>query len=214
MLSIKNLSKSFSKKKYFFSKSAKHKKIIKNLSFETSNSSITFVQGSNGTGKTTFLKLLSGIILADRGAISLDNKKIKRDQIDYIDSSERSFFWRLSVKENLIFFARVNFLPAETIQKIDIFLKEFNCYELRNIEFMKLSSGEKQRINLVRAFLKNARIMLFDEVTNSIDEESKNILYTKVKDAANNGKIIFWSSHDLEERELLKCTHALDLENI
>ena len=103
MLSIKNLSKSFSKKKYLFSKGAEHKKIIKNLSFETSNSSITFVQGPNGTGKTTFLKLLSGIILADSGAISLDDKKIKRDQIDYIDSSDRSFFLEVVCKRKFTF---------------------------------------------------------------------------------------------------------------
>lgn len=214
MLSIENLSKSFGKKKYFFSNSSEHKQIIKNLSFKTSSSSITFVKGSNGTGKTTFLKLLSGIILADEGSISLDNKIINRDEIDYIDCSDRSFFWRLSVRENLLFFARVNFLPKETIKNIDTILKEFNCYELRNVEFMKLSSGEKQRINLVRAFLKNAKIMLFDEVTNSIDKETKEILYKKVKHLANNGTIIFWSSHAVEEYDLLECTHTIDLENI
>ena len=72
----------------------------------------------------------------------------------------------------------------------------------------------KLNINYRMNLVKESKEVKDEATAKAMDEESKNILYTKVKDAANNGKIIFWSSHDLEERELLKCTHALDLENI
>ena len=116
------------------------------------------------------------------------------------------------MKENLLFFSKVNNLHKNKILQIDDLLRLFNCLDLRDKEMMKLSSGEKQKIKLVRAFLKDPKIMLFDEVSNSLDEENKNQLYSKIKESIERGKLIIWTSHIKDEESILGCTKKINLE--
>ena len=77
----------------------------------------------------------------------------------------------------------------EDIKKLSI---EFNAEQYLDYEFMTLSSGNKKKMSLIRAFMQYSDILLFDEVTNSLDSECKNILYRKIKILTNKKKSLIF----------------------
>ena len=112
MLKVSQLSKSFTKPSLGFLNTEKSKKIIlKNLSFIAKEGDCIALLGKNGCGKTTLLKLISGLLTLDKGSITNNfDKPLDFSQISMVNSNDRSFFWRLSVKENLKFFCSLSYL--------------------------------------------------------------------------------------------------------
>ena len=199
MYTIKNLSK------YFYDNSwrsfFKNNKTValNNLNIDFTYGDSIGVIGKNGSGKSTLLKIIGNILLADEACFSFDKNKA---QTSYISGNERSFFWRLTVRENLEFFSKmfgINKKVADAqILKI---ANDLNFTEFLDIKFVSLSSGFKKKISFARALLKNPDIFLFDEITNSLDFSSKN----KIKELLTffkknqSKKILFWASHDTSE---------------
>lgn len=205
MYKIKNITKEFKIISWgsilFGSQKQKHI-ALSNISLDLPSNGIIGVTGENGSGKTTLLKILSNTLKADGGSI---DSEFKKRNPTYISGGDRSFFWRLTARQNLMFFGslygKTQIEIKEDIKKLSI---EFNAEQYLDYEFMTLSSGNKKKMSLIRAFMKCSDILLFDEVTNSLDSECKNILYRKIKIAANKKKsLILWSSHDEAELKIL-----------
>ncbi len=156
------------------------------------NSKIIAIMGQSGAGKTTFLRLLSGLIKPDSGYIKIndfimyDNNRVfiktKLRQIAYIFQHD-NLFPHLNVGDNIGLGLNVN-----QIENILFWLEKFGLGDIRNSKITNLSGGEKQRIALIRALLHNPRLLLLDEAFSSLDEENKNMLYFEIKSVLHSYK--------------------------
>jgi ABC-2 type transport system ATP-binding protein len=173
--------------------------------------------GPNGAGKTTLLKIVAGLVLPTQGSVTLDGEEFDsrsqriRDAIGYVVSDERSFHWRLSVRENLRFFA--------TLQKVDDLdgrvgqcLERVGLADVAGRDYHALSTGMRQRLALARGLLADPRILLMDEATRSLDPLAAEDLRGLLRELFPVGseRTLVYSTHLLSEVEDL-CTDLVVL---
>jgi len=162
--------------------------------------------GPNGSGKTTLLKLISTMLLPDRGCILVEGSDTRsaahevRRKVGFAIASERSFFPRLTARENLDFFAALNDLrrsdrPAE----IERVLAETGLTESGDMLVQKFSTGMYQRLAIARAVLKRPSVLLLDEPTRSIDLGAATRLWQLLRRTASAGTTVLLATHNLQE---------------
>lgn len=188
-------------------------KALDDISFDIHKSSLIGVLGKNGAGKTTLLRLLSGLLIPDSGKISIfglnplkNNLEIKKTT-GILLNQERSFYWRLTAKENINFFASMHGLDKRTVQKrisrlFDVLGIDKTIYEKR---FDSLSSGMMKKFGIIRTLIHNPDIILLDEPTKNLDYESSLNFNAFARNylVKEQGKIIFYVSHELREIEAI-----------
>ena len=184
MLTLDKLNKSFI-----------NNSVIKDFSYRFSSNGIYKIEGPNGVGKTTLLKMIKGILVQDRGIITLDCGTTPNECSTYIDANNRSFFHRLTVKENLNYFMALNKQPTNSwiFQSL---VEEFQIAHLLNQVFSVLSVGQMQVVSLIRGFLEQPKVLLIDEAFTNIDQQrlAKIAGYLEAF-ADGNDKLIIICSH-------------------
>jgi ABC-2 type transport system ATP-binding protein len=178
------------------------------------------ILGPNGAGKTTLLKILSCLVLPDRGTARVRGVDTVRENrvkpmIGLVHSDERSFYWRLTARENLRFFARLYNLPGPQIkQRVDELLERVDMLEAAERPFSGYSSGMKQRIAVARALLHDPPILFMDEPTRSLDPAAAIALRTFILDRlrGRDGKTILLATHNLQEAETMADRVAILVE--
>ena len=182
---------------------AKTIKALKDITLKIAPREVTVILGPNGAGKTTLFKIISGLIYPEKGRIIIKGK----NNVAFVPTSERSFYFRLSGWENLYFFGALWKLSSKTVKhrvkKLLSLYPMLNFSEnLLNRPYMTYSRGEKQKLNLLRAFIIDANILLLDEPTSFTNPLSSNEilsfikLFGKSKDAC-----ILYATHNLPEAE-------------
>jgi ABC-2 type transport system ATP-binding protein len=180
------------------------------VSLEARPGEIFGLLGPNGAGKTTLLKILACLVLPTRGRALVDGIDVARDErrvkrrIGFVTSDERSFYWRLTGRENLHFFARLYGLDAEASRRRSAEL--LDAMELGPVaeqQFLGYSSGMKQRLAIARALLHDPPILCLDEPTRSLDPIAAKHLRRFVVGRLNRerGKTILLATHNLQEAE-------------
>ena len=168
--------------------------------------------GPNGAGKTTLLKILSGLVLPDRGHALVNGADTARQEmavrraIGYVTSDERSFYWRLSGRQNLIFFARLFPVPEAAIpQRVAELLERVDLTAKASEPFSAFSSGMKQRLAIARALLHAPPILFLDEPTRSLDPVTARHIRDFIRDrlSRDEGKTILLATHNLHEAAAL-----------
>lgn len=213
MISVNNISKKY---KSFIKKKNSASIILEDVFFEINQNDVIGLVGHNGSGKTTLLKILFNLIKEDSGEILLNDgaieyQKFIKEKASLINKNERSFFWRLSVKENINFFNSLLKYPSteKNIQEKIDFL-EVNA--LMNKKFGSLSSGEKTKVLILRGLLKNPKLVFFDEIMGSLDIESKKMIIHYIKKINLEGATIIWVTHSLDEIDAL-CNRFIIMKN-
>ncbi len=160
--------------------------ILKDISFTLGKGEMLILLGHSGSGKSTIIRLISGLLKPDEGEININGKNIiniKTHQRNFgLVFQDFALFPHLSVYENIAFGLKIKKMPTKEIQKRVFYLLEtvgLEGYENRKIEM--LSGGEKQRIALARTLAPEPDLILFDEPLSALDENMRLNLRKEIK---------------------------------
>ncbi|MBE3519137.1 MAG: ABC transporter ATP-binding protein [Firmicutes bacterium] len=178
---------------------------VKDISFSVGKGEMIGLLGPNGAGKTTTIKCVLGLVKADSGRIEVggvDCLRRPREAARYMAAvleGARNTYWRLTVWENIVFFAGIHGISKERGKDyFEYLLEVLKLKEKRNVEVRNLSSGFKQKTALACALAKMTPLVFLDEPTLGLDVESSYELREALKNLqANEKRTIVVSSHDM-----------------
>ena len=176
---------------------------IKDVSFYVREGEKLGIIGANGAGKSTILKLLTGILIAKNGKIIindilLNKKNLKeiRKKVGFVFQESDNQLFMNTVYDDIAFGLRSNKKDEDNINlKINNILKKFEIERLRNKQIYKLSGGEKKVVAIAGIIVMNPEIILMDEVTASLDPKSRRTVINLIRDLKET---IVIASHDLD----------------
>lgn len=186
-------------------KSFENRKIVSNLSLNLPGGKICGFLGPNGSGKTTSIRMICGLITPDSGKgtclgydIYKDREKIKR-KIGYM--TQRFSLWgELSVLENIQFIARLHSIPYEQQRSKEV-IHKMGLEKYSNHQAKHLSGGWKQRLALAATLLHSPEILLLDEPTAGVDPNSRREFWQILHQLSDEGLTILVSTHYMDEAE-------------
>lgn len=212
-VSIKNLSKTyptpFPRLRKFFRLPVKPAvEALRDVSFEIAENEIFGLIGRNGAGKTTLTKIIATLVQPTSGTVSVKNYDSVNDEVrvrslvGLATAEERSFYWRLTAEQNLLFFARLyGMKDAAARTRIGEIFERLDLTDLAGRRFSELSTGNKQRLAIARAILPQPPILLLDEPTRSLDPLAAEAMRRLI--LSLEGVSILLTSHNLSEVEML-----------
>jgi len=168
---------------------------------------ITALMGRNGAGKSTLLRVLATSVLPDAGRAFVGGCDVARDplrarrRLGLVLGDDRSYFWRLSGRQNLEFFARLHGVRRRSLA--DRVAEALDAVELSDVAARRVdrySTGMRARLGLARALLGEPSVLLLDEPTRSLDPvsaESVRVLLLRL--ARERGAAVLLVTHDLQE---------------
>ncbi len=180
---------------------------LKKINFNVNENEFILLRGASGSGKSTILSIVGGLIKPTDGEVIVDGKSIaklpdkfssllRREKIGFI-FQKFNLISDLSVYDNII----IPLIPgklsrSEIESKVDKLLSDFSLNDKKNILVKKLSGGEQQRVAIARALINNPKIILADEPTANLDEKLSNDFIEIIKKLKSNGITILLASHD------------------
>jgi ABC-2 type transport system ATP-binding protein len=216
-ISIQNVSKTYpvplaGARKFLRMKERAPVEALTDVSLEIREGEVFGLIGRNGAGKTTLAKIIATLVQPTEGSVnvrgfdSVREESRVRAQVGLASAEERSFYWRLTVEQNLVFFARLYGLgTSEGRQRIGELLELFELTSLRRRRFGELSTGNKQRMSVARALLNSPPVLLLDEPTRSLDPLAAATMRGLIASLARGPRpvTILLTSHNLAEVEEL-----------
>jgi ABC-2 type transport system ATP-binding protein len=199
-------------RKFFRRKTAEPVEALRGVTLDVRAGEIFGLIGRNGAGKTTFAKIIATLVQPTAGSVSVrgfDSVKDEgrvRAQVGLASAEERSFYWRLTIEQNLLFFARLYGMDDRAARsRIAELVALFELKELARRRFGQLSTGNKQRVIVARAMLSDPPILLLDEPTRSLDPLAAAEMRATIRKlaAAARPKTVLLTSHNLAEIEEL-----------
>lgn len=193
-ISVKNVCKKF-----------KDNVVLNNVSYEFESGKIYGLVGKNGSGKTVFLKLLTGLYTPDSGKILVDgedfneNKSYPKSMRALIENP--SFISDLSGYDNLKLLASIQNKIGK--KEIDEALKEVNLYDEKDKLFHKYSLGMKQKLGIAQVIMEDVDILIFDEPFSAIEDDTVKKLRDLLKKLKKEEKLIIISTHIKEDIDKL-----------
>ncbi|HEB9286729.1 TPA: amino acid ABC transporter ATP-binding protein [Campylobacter coli] len=196
MIEIRNLSKKYG-----------NLEVIKNISTKISKGDIISIIGPSGGGKSTFLRCINRLELADSGEILINGCNILNEQIDInkIRQKVSMVFQHFNLFANKNVLQNLCLAPVKTgilnedeaIKKAEILLKKVGLSDKKEVMPHKLSGGQKQRIAIARSLMMNPDMILFDEPTSALDPEMIGEVLSIMKDLAAEGLTMIVVTHEM-----------------
>jgi ABC-2 type transport system ATP-binding protein len=189
-------------------KTFKGRDILHDVNLEVRRGELLGLLGPNGAGKTTLMKMMATLTIPDRGTIEVDGIDVEKDpllvrsRIGLCGSDDRSFYFRLTARENLTFFGALAGLRGRRLQRgIQKALRDVSLSDAIDRRFGDFSSGMRQRMMVARALLSDPDILFFDEPTRAVDpihaDELRRMLREELVE--RRGKTIVLATNLLEE---------------
>lgn len=183
---------------------------LDNINFEVKEGELFGLLGENGAGKTTMLRILSTIMAPTSGTANVlgydivkDEEKV-RGSIGILFGGETGLYERLTARENIEYFGKLNDMDAESIKsRIDELVKLFGMQEYIDKKVGGFSKGMKQKASFARSIVHNPKVMLLDEPTSGLDVTAIIEVHNFIKDCKKQGKTVIFSSHTMSEVEEL-----------
>ena len=191
MLELRNINKSYITKN-------ERVNALKNINFTFPDKGLFVLMGPSGCGKSSLLNILTGLDSKYEGRVLYNNENIKdiydnyRNEISYMTQSF-DLFDNLTVFENINLSLKLLGKCDKT--KVETILKDFEIYDLANKKCNTLSGGEKARVSIARAVIKNPKIIFCDEPTGNLDDKTSKLVWTLLKKISETVLVII-ASHD------------------
>ncbi|MGB1271213.1 MAG: LPS export ABC transporter ATP-binding protein [Endozoicomonas sp.] len=190
------------------SKSYKGRDVVKDVSLKVNSGQIVGLLGPNGAGKTTCFYIIVGLVKADGGKVSINQKDLTyeamhnraRAGVGYLPQ-EASIFRRLSVKDNImaILETRKGLSRKERTCKMESLLDEFNIGHIRDSAGMALSGGERRRAEIARALATDPAFILLDEPFAGVDPISVGDIKSIIRHLQNRNIGVLITDHNVRE---------------
>jgi ABC-2 type transport system ATP-binding protein len=193
LVEVKNLKKSYGLKE-----------AVKGISFKIKDDEILGLLGPNGSGKTTTIGMMLGLLKPSNGEIIIDGKKIEDNRIEILKkinfiSPYIELPKKLTVNQNLIVYGKL-YSVSDIKQRIEYLSEKLRLGDLLNKITGELSSGQKNRVSLAKALINKPKVLLLDEPTASLDPEIGDFVRTFLEDYKKEMKIsILLASHNMNE---------------
>ncbi len=187
-LELKNIEKSFGEKQ-----------VLKGVSLIAEGGHAFGLLGRNGAGKTTTIRILMNVFPQNSGEVLLNGEPIdyKKVGFGYLPE-ERGLYPKKKIIDQLVYFAELKGMNrADAIRAVDGWLKRLGMSEYRNKRLDTLSKGNQQKIQLVTALAHDPDIIILDEPFSGLDPVNAMMLKDVVKEEIAKGKIVFFSSHQM-----------------
>lgn len=180
-------------------KSFGEKQVLKGVSFAAESGKAFGLLGRNGAGKTTSIRILMDVFPADGGQILVDGKTIDYDKIKFgYLPEERGLYPKKKIVDQLVYFAELKGMSAkQAVKSVDYWLDRLGMTEYRNKRLDTLSKGNQQKIQLITAIAHNPEIVILDEPFSGLDPVNAMLLKDVVKEEIAKGKIVLFSSHQM-----------------
>lgn len=199
MIEVNNLSKQF-----------KNIKAVDNVNFKVNKGEILGLLGENGAGKTTTLRMIATMLKPTSGdavieGYSITNEPSKvRGEIGILFGGEVGLYDRLTARENMMYFARLNGMnDEEAKESIENLTHMLQMQEFIDRRVGKFSRGMKQKVAIARSIVHKPSVMLFDEPTIGLDVTASKIVQDFILSCKAENKSIIFSSHSMREVEKL-----------
>ena len=182
---------------------------VDDVSLAVHRGEIVGLLGPNGAGKTTTLRMLSGILSPDRGRVCVDGLDVHAEpiaakrRIGFL-SGDTQLYQRLTPREVLGYFGELYELdPAVIATRSQRLIAELDMGAYADRPCGTLSSGQRQRANVARAFLHDPPLLILDEPTNALDVISGQFIVRAIRQARDAGRAVLFSTHIMSEAEYL-----------
>ena len=180
------------------------KEAVKGISFKIKDNEILGLLGPNGSGKTTTIGMMLGLLKPSNGEIIIDGKKIEENRIEILKkinfiSPYIELPKKLSVRQNLIVYGKL-YSVSDIKRRIEYLSEKLRLGDLLNKITGELSSGQKNRVSLAKALINEPKVLLLDEPTASLDPEIGDFVRTFLENYKKEKKIsILLASHNMNE---------------
>ena len=206
LVEVKNLKKNYSAKE-----------AVKNISFNIKQNEILGLLGPNGSGKTTTIGMLLGLLKPSDGEIKIDNMKFEKNRIEIL--SKINFISpyielpkKLTVKQNLTVYGKL-YNIKNLIERVEYLTEKLRLEDLLKRVTGELSSGQKNRVSLAKALINKPKVLFLDEPTASLDPEVGDFVRSFLENYKKENKIsILLASHNMNEVNRL-CKSVLMMKN-
>lgn len=203
-----------------YSKGKDVKKVLKGLDFTMEKGEIQGILGLNGSGKTTMVRLLSGILRQDSGDLRIFGHTYDRQEslikkmLGVVVGGDRSLYYKLTAKENLYFFGRLYGIKKKELNTlIDRNLERVNLTHVKDNLVETYSRGMKQRLLIAKALISNPKLLILDEPTSGLDISSQFEVRSLIKELNIEESLsVLLFTHNLSEADEL-CTKLNILHN-
>jgi ABC-2 type transport system ATP-binding protein len=188
---------------------------LNSVSFDAASGDVIAVLGPNGSGKTTLFKIIAGMLSADSGSVQFTRKNDRESDntVSMAVASERSFFPRLTARENLDYFAVLEDISKrERPNEIKRVLEIVDLAAQSDVLVQKFSSGMYQRMAIARALLRKPNLLLLDEPTRSLDPAAAEMLWEWIRNDAAQHATVLIATHNFSEAAAV-AREALILSN-
>lgn len=205
-LKISNLKKSF-----------EDKQVVKGISFSVNEGEIIGFLGANGAGKSTSIRMITGIEERDAGEISYCGQPIEQHPKEYLQAigvvpQEIALYMDMSAYSNVAFFCSLyGYEKKEQKKRVEEALRFVGLWEHRKEKPKTFSGGMKRRLNIACSIAHSPKLLIMDEPTVGIDPQSRNYIMESIKELNRRGTSILYVSHYMEEVEQL-CNRIILLE--
>lgn len=194
MIKIESISKQF-----------KNTFALSDVSFGVNDGEIVGLLGENGAGKSTLLRILSTMLLPSAGTAQINGydllkePKEVRKNVGILFGSEAGLYERLTARENLKYFARLNAMDKDDAEKrINYLIDRFEFADYADKQVGTFSKGMKQKVAIARSIVHDPSVMLFDEPDSGLDFKAARMVFDFMELCKKEGKSIIFSSHSME----------------
>lgn len=190
-------------------KNYEDKQVLKGVSFHLKKGESFGLLGPNGAGKSTLISIMTGLIRATSGTVTIGGKDLNKEtkhaqQLIGIVPQEIALYLHLTAKENLMFWGRMYGLTGKELKsRVPETLELIGLEDRANDKVKVFSGGMKRRVNIGCAILHRPKLLIMDEPTVGIDPQSRNHILETVRTLNSEGMTIIYTSHYMEEVEYL-----------